>query len=442
MSQIPQEIYITVALKRLSGGDTMQRSPIKFISSALAVLFLALIFSGCKKQPPLPVAVSSTVSDTSSAVSALPSEPPVSSEQSVAPASSKTVSTASAVTSDTAFKPLSSDTAWYYSHLSERCKYAYTKLFAAALSRADEPIALFGCTFDEIAVADYAVRSDHPELFLTPSSYITELEGETYSVRYHDTESGIDWFLKGDTAKKAENELAKKVNGFLASLPKDASDSAIALAAHDLLCGTVYDDDAAGDPASYPFAFTAYGALVNGKAVCEGYAKAFQLLMNAAGVECICVSGELLTEPHMWNEVKLGGEWYHIDCTADAAADRCHLYFGCTDKFILDSGRFPDGDFSEATDGSFNLMRPVCTATAENFFRRRGYILESEIPGDGLVALLVSGTKRIEIYLDEAIGADTFDYHAFLTSEKLSGFDGITLKFTSLSKRYFVLERE
>lgn len=65
-------------------------------------------------------------------------------------------------------------------------------------------------------------------------------------------------------------------------------------------------------------AYTPYGGLVNRSGVCLGYASAFQLLMELAGVECITVVGVgLSTEDHAWNMVRLNGEWYCADVTWD-----------------------------------------------------------------------------------------------------------------------------
>lgn len=68
-----------------------------------------------------------------------------------------------------------------------------------------------------------------------------------------------------------------------------------------------------------PFADSIYGALVCGQALCEGYAKAFSYLCNIAGIENMIVTG--YTDVwHMWNMVRLDGDWYHIDVGWDKPA--------------------------------------------------------------------------------------------------------------------------
>ncbi len=62
-----------------------------------------------------------------------------------------------------------------------------------------------------------------------------------------------------------------------------------------------------------------YGALVNRKAICVGFATTVQLLMDMAGVECVTVVGAAFrsTEDHAWNMVRLNGDWYCVDATWD-----------------------------------------------------------------------------------------------------------------------------
>ncbi len=58
------------------------------------------------------------------------------------------------------------------------------------------------------------------------------------------------------------------------------------------------------------------GPLLDGYAVCEGYAKAFDLFMYAMDIDCILVTGEA-REPHAWNIVWIDGIPYHVDLTWD-----------------------------------------------------------------------------------------------------------------------------
>jgi hypothetical protein len=72
----------------------------------------------------------------------------------------------------------------------------------------------------------------------------------------------------------------------------------------------------------------AYGILVDGTAVCTGYAQTFQLLAQASGLQSVIVTGVassgVTTGGHAWNRVLVGGKWLVVDTTWDDATD-AHL---------------------------------------------------------------------------------------------------------------------
>lgn len=104
------------------------------------------------------------------------------------------------------------------------------------------------------------------------------------------------------------DQIVKKLNG---------SDYEKVLKAHDWLVDNV-DYDSKADNNVYNI----YGAFVNKKAVCEGYAEAFKYLMDKSGIKCILVTGtaqnsEGNIENHEWDEVQINGKWYAVDVTWD-----------------------------------------------------------------------------------------------------------------------------
>lgn len=87
---------------------------------------------------------------------------------------------------------------------------------------------------------------------------------------------------------------------------------------HDYLIANIeYDSTISKDNI-----YNIYGALINGEAVCEGYARAFKYLMDGLEIPCTLVIGtgrnsEGNTENHAWNYVLLNDSWYAIDATWD-----------------------------------------------------------------------------------------------------------------------------
>lgn len=84
---------------------------------------------------------------------------------------------------------------------------------------------------------------------------------------------------------------------------------------------------------SAPHSQDAYGALMEGRAVCRGIAKGLQLLLRCCGLEAFTVEGRLCENSlHVWNIVSLSGVCYHLDLTMGYPAfsflytDKCLPY--------------------------------------------------------------------------------------------------------------------
>ena len=67
--------------------------------------------------------------------------------------------------------------------------------------------------------------------------------------------------------------------------------------------------------------------LVNGKGLCEGYAKAMMIFLKAENIPCKEVSGDA----HEWVGVEIDGDWYHVDPTWDDS----HKYRGGMHFFLM-----------------------------------------------------------------------------------------------------------
>jgi len=63
------------------------------------------------------------------------------------------------------------------------------------------------------------------------------------------------------------------------------------------------------------YVWDAYGPLVKGDAVCQGYTLAYKIFLDEFGIENTYANSDAMN--HIWNVVKLDGYWYHIDVTWD-----------------------------------------------------------------------------------------------------------------------------
>lgn len=94
---------------------------------------------------------------------------------------------------------------------------------------------------------------------------------------------------------------------------------------HDYLAYHVlYDPEPIEEETFKKASHTAYGALVDGVAVCDGYAEAFKYILDQLDIENVLIFGEANQEGefsgevnHAWNLVKLNDEYKHYDVTWD-----------------------------------------------------------------------------------------------------------------------------
>lgn len=84
---------------------------------------------------------------------------------------------------------------------------------------------------------------------------------------------------------------------------------------------------------------SAYSALVYGRTVCAGYARALQYLLQQFDIPCYYVTG-YAGENHAWNIVKLDDGYYNVDSTWDDTNPNTYDYFNCSDdEYAKDHAR-------------------------------------------------------------------------------------------------------
>lgn len=172
-----------------------------------------------------------------------------------------------------------------------------------------------------------AFTYENPDIFyLNPTSMyinietITRIFGVSYNV-YINTGDEATYLAEGlytkEDVEKREAEIEQVKNQIITQV-QGKNDYEKLKIIHDYLIDNIeYGDATLGDDM-----YNIYGALVLKKCVCEGYAKAYQYLLNEIGIENEIVIGigtnsEDETENHAWNYVKLNNNWYAVDVTWD-----------------------------------------------------------------------------------------------------------------------------
>lgn len=207
-----------------------------------------------------------------------------------------------------------------------------------------------------ISVSDFQMvlavyQNDNPQHFWFGASYSNAPDGDNMAfVKPH-------YSFTGDALTAARSAYDAAVAKALSGITADMSDYEKELYLHDYLAKHVDYTDTGYN------AHTAYGALVEGKAVCEGYARAFQQLLTLAGIPSYVVSGRGRYEDHAWNLVKIDGAYYYVDLTWDDKGDEpLYAYFNITTQQLTE----------DHTIDPMPYELPICTATAANYYTING----------------------------------------------------------------------
>lgn len=203
------------------------------------------------------------------------------------------------------------------------------------------------------------------------------------------------------------------------------SDFDIELAVHDYIIDSC---EFANDNEKTEHAYSAYGVLVDHKAVCEGYAKTAALLLKIEGVDAEIVSGykshrdddedEKEKNPgHMWNQVYISGTWYNLDTTWDDPDTKYsldkHYYFNLSDE-IFGINHVWNMDEAEP-----------CTLMDMNYFKVKGMYFDNQEDFHAYVDMKIdAGYSQIICYVDNPdLSGDAMDFilgHSEVTSYSIS----------------------
>lgn len=271
----------------------------------------------------------------------------------------------------------------------------------------------------QVRTVSKALTDDHPEIFWTTGTIGYYSDEESTSIQMYSIYSP-------DEVSARVNAVRSAANSFYATVPDGLSPFERELMVHDYLIDNVaYDNtvDTVNLENNPPEIYTVYGALVDQVAVCEGYARAFQMLLNGLGVDCVGMFGESENQMHMWNAVKLGESWYQTDVTWDDQEESYarYIYFNVTDDFMLYDHTFSEL-FSELSDADINGETDGCSANVMNMFRPpcafddMGYYVQkspclSDYDGAQVKSGLLSAAEKQEeyfvFYVDESMDYDT-----------------------------------
>lgn len=168
---------------------------------------------------------------------------------------------------------------------------------------------------EKIDISEYNIKSDgisdvliytlksSPWLFFVDSSF-------TYSINSFGNIENIypKYTMSLSQRDEAFDFCLERIEKILFYMPLGMSEFDMALYLHDYICQNFEYDE------SYE-SRDVYGMLKYGRGTCQGYTSLFLLLARRVGLLSDIVYSDSMC--HIWNCVKIDGEWYYIDLTWD-----------------------------------------------------------------------------------------------------------------------------
>ena len=270
-----------------------------------------------------------------------------------------------------------------------------------------------GCLkVEQIKKVLHALQNDNPEIFWI---------AKTFSCVYAENKMNVVKFysiFSKSEKDECEIKLKNKVSEIISKIPENADDYEKELFLHNY----IIDNCSYKNFGNNPKIFTSYGCLIDKIAVCEGYSKAMQTLLCNCGIECKTVAGIGNGEPHMWNMVKIGGEWYHLDVTWDATDENSrYMYFNVDDKTIK-KNHFVGEQFQLGgmlnSGKMYNFDLPKCTATKFNYYEKNALKISNYNCDESIIDYIKKSAKLKNKYiyfkLDEKLNMEMFKNQVFL----------------------------
>lgn len=243
----------------------------------------------------------------------------------------------------------------------------------------------YGLDAEQVQKVLFAVEADCPEFFWFSGSFTYAHVNGLVTKLYPKIETD---YIEAETRKHTQANIDAGILPYLTAIDQakaaGADDMEMELLIHDMILEAVNYEYIPGTntPQSAAYAHSIAGFFEGTGVVCEGYAKAFQMLMTYAGVDSIYAVGYGNGAGHAWNLVCLDGQWYNIDLTWDDMGEDSsyndgirYRYYNCSTDFFGNHVYVPS-----VFKGMYEV--PETDADTYNYYHYYGLYVTPEVVTD------------------------------------------------------------
>lgn len=275
-----------------------------------------------------------------------------------------------------------SEKAYYYTQLEEKEKAIYEEIYTNLYKDSAEWTTDCHIAADRYVEIFDLVLNDHPEIFWVGPK--REAAQDKFSgVIYGMTYTPIVGNAARDNMKK---QIEAGADMILSTVFSSLSDYDKCRFVYEGIINQVEYDINAPDNQNIQ------SALVNHRSVCAGYAKAFQYLMQKLGYECIYATGAVGEELHAWNIVKIGGSYYHVDCTWGDPAFYSKMIEKSSSSLIDYNYLCCTTEAIGATHSAEWTMYPACVDDSLNYYKKMNLYFDEFDPE--IIGSLIESAAR------------------------------------------------
>lgn len=279
------------------------------------------------------------------------------------------------------------------------------------------------------------VMNDHPELFYVEGYQYTEYTfgSTTTTITFSGTYS-----MTKEQAEQTKGMIEQKLEDCFRQVPLNEDEyNTVKFLYEWLINNTEYDKTVENNQ-------NICSVFLQGRSVCQGYAKAMQYMLQKAGIQCLLVTGFTNGERHGWNLVRVNDAYYYLDPTWGDAS------YASGETENLTEGFFPSINYDYFLVTTDEITRthslekvvelPQCTDMYDNYFVREGLYFES-YDEEQLALIFGSDTAKAAGYVTLKCGSsESYEQMVqnLIESQKIFDYisnQGSSIAYTSNEKQ-------